>query len=237
MREEQMNKFDRIIWRINGVLILCISVAAGVFLFSLLLDQFEYRFRNSNGGTVINVNEATQKEEILYLGSFSKITGRDLYISPLNAALKNESYEFKGSGSSVRNYLYYNYTDSTSRWLLESNNWLIEAKHSIYRNNNDKEKIVIGFLYEIVKKDTDGNGSLNQSDNESVYYSKYDGTDLVVVLEDTTDILGFDQVDNDKSVVFHRNDKGSQSVVVDNSTGRIVVKSDLIAPVGSPNIP
>jgi hypothetical protein len=223
-----MNKFDKVVWRINGVLILLVGVVAGFVLFFASYEIFRDKSRGRNVSNIINVNEETQKKEYLFLGSFSKIEGRDFFICPLRADQKYERSYYSKNSSSVRNYLYFNQYDSSSRWLLELNSWLINDKQPIYRNfSDDKEKITDGFFYEIVKEDTNGDGILNHDDHKSIYHSNFDGTNLIVVIEETTDIIGIEQIDEHKSVVFHRSDKNNQATVVENSTGRIVKTSDL----------
>jgi len=64
--------------------------------------------------------------------------------------------------------------------------------------------------------------------NKFIYLSNFDGANLTVVLEETTDILRINPIDDDRSVIFLRKDKKSQAVVVDNSAGKIVKKSDLL---------
>jgi hypothetical protein len=228
MREDRMNKFDKIVWRINGVLILCVGVVAGIALLFALYEIFKDKSRDRNVSNIININEETEKKEYLFLGSFSKIKGRKLFICPLRANQEYERSYYSKSASSVRNYLYFSQYDSSSHWLLESNNWLIINKHSIYTNFSEDENIItISFFYEIVKKDTNGDGILNHDDNKSIYHSQFNGTNLIVVLEETTDIQGINQIDDNKTIIFQRNDRKSQAVVVDNSTGNIIKKSDL----------
>ena len=223
-----MNKFDKIVWRINGVLILCVGVVAGFALLFASYEFFKDKTRDRNVSNIINVNEETEKKEYLFLGSFSKIEGRNLFICPLRANQEYDRSYYSKAASSVRNYLYFSHFDSSSRWLLESNNWLINDKRAIYKNfNEDKKNITNGFFYEIVKKDTNGDGVLNYDDRKSIYYSNFDGTNLVVVIAETTDILGINQIDDNKSVIFHRNEIKSQAAFVENSTGEIIEESDL----------
>ena len=62
---------------------------------------------------------------------------------------------------------------------------------------------------------------------ENPFISNFDGTNLIVVIAETTDILGINQIDDNKSVIFHRNEVKSQAAFVDNSTGNIIEESDL----------
>ena len=95
-------------------------------------------------------------------------------VQALPAEQKSDRSYYSKSSSSVRNYLFYNQTDSTSHWLLESNNWLILNKHTIHAGINKEKKYVVGFLYEIVKRDTNNNGRLDYDDIKSVYYSRFE---------------------------------------------------------------
>jgi len=223
-----MNKFDKVVWRINGVLILCVAVAAGFVMFFASYEIFKSKSRDRKVRNVINVNKETQKKEYVFLGSFSEIEGRKIFICPLLANQKYDRSYYSKSASSMRNYLFFNPSDTSSKWLLESNNWLINHKRAIYTNfGKGKEKLTKSFFYEIVQKDSNGDGKLNHDDHKSVYFSNFNGTNLIAVLDETTDILGINQLDDKESVIFHRKDKKGQAIVVDNSTGRIIKKSDL----------
>ena len=92
---------------------------------------------------------------------------------------------------------------------------------------NKFDRITHSFFYEIVKKDTNSDGMLNHDDNKAIYHSNFDGTRLAVVLEETNDVLGINQIDAGQTVIFHSKDGKNEAVVVDNSNGEIVKKSDL----------
>ena len=226
-----MNRFDRIIWRINGILILVVGLAAGCVLFFASYGMLKSKPVDKKAGNVVNVNEETQKEEYLFLGSFSKIKGRGIFICPLNADKKHERSYYSKSASSVSNYLFFNPEDTSSHWLLKSNNWRIIDRQPIYENiYTDKSKIVDSFFYEMVRKDTNNDGVLDQDDKKAVYRSDFNGNRLMIVLEETHDILGIKQIDDGNSVIFHLKDEKNEAVVVDNVSGKIVKRSAL--PIG-----
>ena len=228
MKEENMNKFDRIVWRINGLLILCVGVVGGLVLLYASYEIFQNKTRDRNVGDIVNVNKETQKKEHLFLGSFSRIEGRDLFLCPLLAEQEYDQSYYSKSATSVRNYLFFDQADTTGRWLLESNNWLIHRRHQIYENYGDEKKeITQAFFYEIVKTDTNGDGILNSDDSKAIYISSFDGTDIHIVLGETTDILGINQIDEKKSIIFFSKDQTSRAVVVDNFTGKILKNTAL----------
>jgi hypothetical protein len=177
---------------------------------------------------MVNVNEETQKKEYLFLGSFSKIKGRGYFLCPLNANKKYDRSYYSKSASSIRNYLFFNPEDTSSHWLLESNNWRIIDRQPIYKNiYTDKSIITDAFFYEIVRKDTNNDGVLDHDDKKAVYHSNFDGTHLMVVLEEAHDILGIKQIDDSNTVIFHLKDGKNEAVVVDNVSGKIVKRSEL----------
>ncbi len=72
--------------------ILGVGVVAGFVLLFASYEIFKDKSRDRNVSNIINVNEETQKKEYLFLGSFSKIEGREFFICPLRA---NQKYEQK----------------------------------------------------------------------------------------------------------------------------------------------
>ena len=228
MKEITMNRFDKVVWRINGILILSVGVFACLALLFSLFSMYQGSKRDREVGEIVTINEETQKKEYLFLGSFQKVEGQGFFICPLVASQKYDRLYYSKSASSIRNYLFFNPSDTSSRWLLESNHWLINAKHPIYKNFSDDEASVINrYVYEIVKKDTNGDEKLNHDDLKTIYISNYDGTNLIIVIEATDDVMGIHQIDDQSTIIFHRQDGNAQAFIIDNMSGSMTKKTDL----------
>jgi hypothetical protein len=223
-----MNKFDTVIWRINGLLILGVGAAACLTLLFSFYSMYQGKKGDRNVGEIITVNEETQKKEYLFLGSFQEVDGQGFFICPLVASQEYNRLYYSKSASSIRNYLFFNPSDASSRWLLESNNWLVSDKHPVYKNfNDDKHNTINRYVYEIVKKDTNGDERLSHDDIKTIYFSKYDGTNLIVVIKETDDVLGIHQIDEQQTIIFHRKNGNTHAFVIDNYSGNVVKKTAL----------
>ena len=223
-----MNRFDKVIWRINGVIFLCIGVVGAGMLTLAAYELGRDIFRERHVNSLINIRE---EEETLFLGAFTPVDGRDIYISELRADQTYDRSYFSKSASSVRNYLFFDPSDGSSHWLLDSNDRLIVRKHEVVRNPDDcDDRIVNAFYFEIAGKDTNQDGLLNRKDRESVLLCRYDGKNAVTVIENTDIILGIGRVDSIRSVIFHVIDEKHYALTVNNRTGEVIKQSDLPFP-------
>lgn len=219
-----MNKFDRIVWRINGILILGVAVLICIGVLLSIGNPFFRKTKDREANDIVNVNTETKKKEYLNLGEFEKIEERDFFYSPLYADKEGARSYYSKSSSTIRNYLFFDVSKTSSHWLLESHSWRITQTNNIYIELNDKCKssIIKGFAFEIVKADSNDDGVLNYEDQSSIYISDYSGKNLKVVIEDANDILGIEQSDNDSIVVFFIKDGKNIANIVDINSGKIL---------------
>ncbi len=83
-----MNKFDRVVQRVNGLLNLGVGIVVGILALCAIYGIFKVKTRNHYRADMVNVNEQTKKEERLNLGAFSRIKGKFYFMSPLNSSQK-----------------------------------------------------------------------------------------------------------------------------------------------------
>ena len=227
-------RFDKILWRINGLIFLGLAVMAAVVLGYFSYNIIREKLSQRHVGNIVNVNSETPKKESIHLGVFSHIGGREYFICPIFAEQSyNRSYYSK-SASSIRNYLFYHTATSQSHWLLESNDWLISEIREIYENPvTERPGQVNAYVYQIIERDSNGDGLLNRDDRVSVYISDYKGQELKRVLPDAEEVFGVEQVNTNSIVIFYSKGDKSFAHTIDYRSGTILSHVDLPVPVGS----
>src|SRR5450759_4053254 len=99
-----MNRFDHILWRINGVLIL-IAAISGVSLCGFVVVQMlPGSSHERKNAAVVNVDQGTHEKEYLRLGSASNMKGASVVRMPLYSDTDYGSFSSRSSGGNTRNY-------------------------------------------------------------------------------------------------------------------------------------
>src|SRR2546422_2573007 len=105
-----MNKFDRILWRINGVLFLVILSFGILPLVWSLSGSFRRPPYHQGEPSIVSKPQGTNNKQFLHLGDAARVRGTPF----LRISLRSEaeySSSFKGRDSRVANYLYLNDAD------------------------------------------------------------------------------------------------------------------------------
>lgn len=224
-----MNKFDGWLWRINGLIIFCAALA-GFFL--ILLAGYQI-FKDIRGdrvkADVVNINKETNEEEILSLGYFSMVEGTNYLKSPLHARGKARSFS-SSSRSIIRNYLFYNQDSGKNHWLLGDHNKLIPETYSLTNRKEEKKNKIIGFVYEIVHKDSNNDGVMDEKDLKSIVMSNYKGEEVKEILKDVEDVIGFTQTRDDEFILFIRQAGLSKALNINISNAKI--RLETLLPIG-----
>ena len=127
-----MNRFDRILWRINGVLFLVILVLGFLPLAWNFAESWIHRPSRKNAPPILNEAQGTHEKEHFQLGAPSRVTGTSILRTPLYGEASSREYSsFKSSGdrSHTRNYLFLDYSDLSSWWLFETFERAILKEH------------------------------------------------------------------------------------------------------------
>ena len=129
------------------------------------------------------------------LGTFETIPGAGYMVAPVESA-QSYSVAFKEKeASAVRNYLFVDLQDKSSRWLIPNNDHLIlsmewmAADGSLVRWGSN-EKPVKWLVFHVVASDTDGDRRLTESDRKLIAIANPDGSQYAQVLRDIDTILG-----------------------------------------------
>lgn len=201
-----MNKFDRVLWRINGVLFL-VALASAIALCAWgASSAFMGSPRGHRDAAIVNEARGTHEKEFLHLGSASRMKGTSILRTPLYGGTSSREYSsFKGGESNVRNYLFVDHSDLSSWWLFDGFDRLIIEVHDSRAGGESNDKNVISSIFEVISTDTDGDHRLTASDRVAAYFTGPDGKKPVEIVSSSDRILSVEQVtDGEALVVYQR---------------------------------
>jgi hypothetical protein len=202
-----MKLFDRILWRINGVLILGATLLVGVLGLYAAYEIFKDKTRDREVRNIVTVDKETKKEENFNLGSFRRIEGTTYFSAPLLSDENINRGSYSKSSSSTRNYFFYNSDDSSSYWLFPTNEYLINERDELSKKEEKKKKI-IGYLYTVIETDSNSDNLLTRNDERTIFLSRESGTELTQIVEGVVRILGIQQIDENLVYLFLQTTEG-----------------------------
>jgi hypothetical protein len=202
-----MNRFDRVLWRINGVFFF---IALGA-LFWGITSSFRYgSFHRSRPPRRPDVALAkpANSDEILEFGDATSVKGTPFLRIPLNARGEGPDGPSFSKGMETRlcNYRFVDNNDLSAWWLFEGFNRLITHVHDLRLPESGNAGPVIATFYEVVSADTDGDHRLTQNDREAVYFSGPDGRKPKEIIPPTDGLLSFEQVRPEEILIIYRRD-------------------------------
>jgi hypothetical protein len=222
-----MKRFDRILWRINGVLLL-FAVAAGIILLIWGLAQtFFYSANEHKDAAVVDINQGTHQREYLNLGSSTKMTGLSVVRMPLNSDTSYRSFSSESSGGRTRNFLFIDFSSMSSKWLFDGFQRLILNEHDLYASLNNSGTNVVGSIYEVVASDTNGDGKVTEDDQVAAFWGTPDGKDVIEVVSSAKRILSVEQVTDTEVLIIYQQEKSTVALLLSTSTGKKIREGQL----------
>lgn len=238
-----MKKFDIILLRLSLIIFLLGAGAmGGTFIISILnIGSGESGARTAPRPEVVEVDSVTQKEERLQLGGMYRIAEDKEYFSArlfvVEDPQKSRMRSFKGYSSyksqPVKNYLIFDAELLTQHWVFETNNQVILNQHNLSSDyqkahyGSSKGKMVYAVLYEVVSKDSNGDGELDGDDKVSLLIAGVDGRDVKPILEDIDVIHSVDQYGKNRTMISYYND-GKSFMAILGDRGELLSTSELI---------
>ena len=217
----KISKFDKVIWRINGVVILIGCVTALLFAAYGGYHIIKDLTRTRNVHNIVNVNSETKKEEYLSLGHFS-ITEENIFSAPLYSDESISRRSYSKSASSVRNYYYFNGDTAQDNWLLKNNNSLISERDEYTdMNPNSTERLTLGFVYTVIESDSNQDGVMSDSDLYSIYLSDIEGKGLKKITDKVEVIHGSEQISKNQYILFVLKNEKNCALYINLNTGSI----------------
>lgn len=220
-----MNRFDHILWRINGVLLLIVAISGvslcGFGVFQMILGSSHER----KDAAVVNVDQNTHKKEYLRLGGASNMKGTSVVRMPLYSDSDYGSFSSRSSGGNTRNYLFIDYTDMSSRWLLESFSGLILDAHDLHAGIKNNDQDITGSIYEVIASDNDANGRITIDDRVAAYFGSPDGKQIKEIVPPSSRILSVEQVSDTEVLIIYQQDHTTTAALFSAQNGMKIRES------------
>ena len=230
-----MEKYDRVIWRINGSLLLLACI--GAILISLVVGYklADEIFGRRHVHDIVNVDENTKKEEFLRIGYFTYLKGTDLILVPLSSEQTySASYYSKASHSRARNYMVFDSKSKTSYWIWKSNTALILDETKIYDQLADeKNQKTRGIAFEFVETNSNADSVLDENDQKSVHYHDLSTKKTTLIIDKVDRIVGVQQSNNDEVLFFYSRSGKSFFKTLDINSLSISAESEIALPPAS----
>jgi hypothetical protein len=220
----------RTIWKINALIILVagtgICLMLGYAAFSFVQSRFQLHQKEDTVNVEGNVGAQWR------LGPFEKASAAGYMVAPVYSAQSYSVSLYGKEATAVRNYLFVNLQDMSSRWLVPNNDRLIVAMERLAIDGkvvgwNDEEKPVKWLVFHVVASDTDGDKRLTDRDRKTIAVANADGSQYAEVLRNVDTILGETWTTGDNLLVVYSAD-GKNLVAEISLAGRTVsVTKDL----------
>jgi|ERR1700719_4837603 len=210
-----MNRFDRILWRINGVLFLALLVFGLLPLLWNLGGWRSHRPLHENAPAIVSESQGTHEKELLHLGAPSRVTGTSIFRIQISseATSRGSSFSKGGYPSCVRNYLFVDYSDLSSWWLFETFDHAILKEHDLRAKLDGDYRPVISTVFEVATTDTNGDQRITEDDQVAAFFSTADGKKPIEIVSPSDRILSVDQVTNDQVlIVYQRGTKATAAL-------------------------
>lgn len=221
-------KLFRAVWRVNALLILLVGMLAfGVLAFASY-EIYKEKFRRRAVSEVVNVEPNVRVSSEWTLGGFERVDGTDYLMAPAYSTQSYQvSYYEKGS-SSVRNYLFVNAADKTSRWLVPNNNYLfLAAEKLIQTDDAGKTNAAKWMKYELVKLDTNKDKRMTSEDHKTIAVSGVTGEGYTELIQGVDRMLGSKLRDESTLLIFHNTGENSFVSEINLPERRILITKEL----------
>lgn len=179
------SRADLIIVITAGLMVL---VAVGYVAYKIFTGTLIKRHVDS----VVNVDAQARINSEWKLGNFAYLSGTDYLMA---AVYSEQDYQMTYSSkeaTAVRNYLFINATDKSSRWLIPHHKYLFLRSQNLLRPDEERsDKAVIKWIrYEVVKADTNGDGRLTSDDRRTIAFSNAAGEGYAEIIQNVDEVLG-----------------------------------------------
>ena len=208
------DRFFRNLWRFNAIALAGALVVFVLLAASLAWSLFGETTRTRRVTNVVNVGEQEKVSEEFSLGTPYVLTGTPyVRVALVRGQTSAGSYYLKRSEQNTVNYLFMNASNNEVRWLFDRANQLLIEGQILF----DKAKVtdisrsVVGLVYVVIDKDTNGDNRLTEKDAVSVATSDLDGTNYRKLIEGIEQLYSVQQITDDKVLVLYQKDKQSVS--------------------------
>ncbi|WP_394228588.1 hypothetical protein [Pseudoalteromonas spongiae] len=225
------NKFFRLVWRFNGLVISVAGVLAVSVLLFVTYKLFQDVTRDRTTRNIVNIEENSEVKENWRLGQLSKINDEKTLMIPLYSDQLSERAYFSKSSNSARNYLFINTETSEKNWLFNHTNYLIERSERLREGDYNSDKPVIAILYQLVQLDSDQDNRLSATDISTVAVTKPDGSGYKELIKEVEKIVDHTLLNQTELFLIYQKAGISYSTII-NLENFEVTKTEKLPKVG-----
>jgi len=240
-----MKKFDTILWRINGIILLVVVFAILIQICISIYESNDRASMHSIKGTadLIVTNEITLKNELFELSTPERVGMLNEHfifslseIDPVSSSpiVYRPSYSIMP----IANYLFFSPNNRQERWLFESNSQRIVSLKRILNDSleysltpsthqgpeNDSVELI---LYTVVKNDLDNYSGSNSNDKISIYSSNSDGTELQELITNIDNRPSLYQYSSDSTMATYNSNGKNYVAIIKNCDGSVLSITEL----------
>jgi len=183
------NKFFKLVWRFNGLIISVAGVLAVAVLVFVTYKLFHDVTRDRATRNIVNIEENADIKENWRFGQLSKLNDNKTLMLPLYSDQSFDRAYFSKSSNSTRNYLFINIATSEKKWLFDHTNYLIERSDKLREGDYSSDKPVIAILYQLVQLDSDQDNRLSASDLSTIAITNPDGSGYKELIKEVEKIV------------------------------------------------
>lgn len=210
------SRFFRFVWKVNALIIFAAGALAVLAVFVATYKMAEDAFSAKRRGPTVDVGAEPDAKEMLRLTKFVAIEGSPYVMVPLKSEPKSRQSGYGKEPPSLRNYVFLNSDDLSTHWLLPRNDYLIRDHHFLCKTEprtkrsrvtqeagSEETCRVLSILYEIVKKDTDGDKRLTSKDEFTLLVSDPDGRNVQEIEDHVQALVGWRLIDTDLALLLY----------------------------------
>ena len=183
-RNMSARRFFATVWRINAIIVLVVGVLAGAVLTAAAYLLYRDATRTRHVDNVVSVALGEDVSSKATLGRFESLPKTAVLRAPLHVMQSYSIASGSKEASSIRNYLFYDPSTRTTRWLKPSMDSLIVQTWALPEEEGQESRLNwVASVYAIVTSDTSGDGTLSDSDRIKIASSDPDGSNFRVLVE------------------------------------------------------
>jgi hypothetical protein len=221
------SKFFRVIWKINAVIFLVFGLLALGTLFYSSYRIIQEVFRDREVPSMVNVEPDPGVKSEWTLGDFDRLDGTDYLIAPVHSTQTYQASYYEKGTSAVRNYLFVNGLDKSSRWLVPHNSYLFLSKHEGLIYPSTGERYVDWIRYEVIKEDTNRDERMTRDDQRTIAISYPTGEGYLELLSGIDQVLGYEMRDANHLLIFYLTDGTNYLSEIDIANRLVTVTEEL----------
>jgi hypothetical protein len=219
------------------------TVIVPLLLVGLLYIIFSYVRVSSKADGINTTGGTSEAGELFELQSFERIQGTEFLIANVVVKGTDSYYSREASGNEVRNIVFLDSKTLSSSQLFATNESVI-LRTSKYPNSQtgpapppyldppyvspqDKNTVIQWLVYQIVKKDTNGDGDKDSKDLRTIAVSNVDGGDYIELLHGISGMNSMNMIEEGELIVVYSEGDVNKASILD-LMNQMVVKTEEI---------